>query len=455
MLVRMSNWVWTSKKNYSVGQLSNLRSVLTLQPKRTSHYQAGEIPPIHLYEEESEWFGIPRSFFVENSKLENEIIDERSSGDLIGDDVVFVGKLKADQSAAIKVVQKQIDGGSPGGIIQATPGWGKTVVGIAAWLLVQRRTAIVIVQKEYLANQWKERIATFAPNARVGIIQQDRCEYGDGYDISIATIQTLVKRRTEYPSEFWDAFGLVITDETHRVGAPSWCQTATMFTGQYRLGLTATPRRRDNAQNVFFWHIGPIIYKSKTKRLTPRLRRIFTSFNLVKTSNFDPTLASKNIKLRFLCANPERNRLIVSELVKAAGVGRKMLVLSDRRKHLDNLNEMFANSMPHGCRADFYVGGRSQKELDVAAKADVVWGTYQMAREALDIPELDTLFLVTPSSDVEQAVGRIMREHPDKKPPVVTDFIDQHVASFVRLWNERRRFYVAHGMFKDGDGGKK
>ena len=151
--------------------------------------------------------------------------------------------------------------------------------------------------------------------------------------------------------------------------------------------------------------------------------------------------------MRILCADANRNKLIVEELVKAVSVDRKILVLSERRKHLERIRDMFASAKPNGCTVDFYVGGRSQQELDIAANARVIFSTYQMAREALDIPSLDTLFMISPVMDVEQSVGRIMREFKDKKVPLVTDFIDAEIKKFLKLWNERRRFYISQGMF--------
>jgi len=441
MLVRLSDWAWI--KDFPKEKKAALKNALTVYPVA---FKQNEVKPVYLYRERDDYIGIPRSFFEERRSVDHDIIDARVDGLAI--DVPFVGKLKKDQAVAMDTFIDVIDAGKSGGIVKASPGWGKTVFAIATWCKI-KRNALVIVQREYLANQWKKRIEKFAPSARVGMIQKDKLEYGDDYDISIATIQTLVARHETYPIAFWSSFGVVITDEAHRIGAPSWASIGTMFTGKVRLGLTATPRRKDGAQNVFFYHIGPVVYSSKVKRLTPHLRRIFTEFRLSKTPNFDPDLASRDIKIRFLCANFARNRLIVSELVKAVGAGRKIMVLSERRKHLDLLNNMFLDFKPDNCKTDFYVGLRTQKELDIAECADVVFATYQMAREALDIPSLDTLFLVTPSSDVEQSVGRIMRESEDKKKPVVTDFIDQHVSGFVRSWNDRRRFYIKEGIFKE------
>lgn len=312
-------------------------------------------------------------------------------------------------------------------------------------------SCIVVVQKSFLLEQWKKRIQQFVPDARIGIIQQDRCEFGEGYDISIAMVQSLANRRDVYPEELWSWPGLVITDETHRFGAKTWASVVPLFTGRYRVGLSATLRRKDGADNTFFWHIGKVLYKSKVKRLTPKLRRVFTGFEFRVTPKSDPNDFPDSVKLKFLCGNPKRNALIVDELVKAASVGRKILVLSERRKHLEKLRDLFAPKKDENCIVDFYVGGRTTAELDIAEKADVVLGTYQMAKEALDIPKLDTAFFVSPISDVEQAAGRIMRPSPGKRDPIIVDFIDSEVRSYARKWNARLRFYRQNGMFIQGE----
>jgi superfamily II DNA or RNA helicase len=65
-----------------------------------------------------------------------------------------------------------------------------------------------------------------------------------------------------------------------------------------------------------------------------------------------------------------------------------------------------------------------KKARDRSLLCDIVLATFQMAKEGLDAPEVDTLFLVTPKSDVEQSVGRILRYHEDKKEPIVVDMVD-------------------------------
>lgn len=440
MDIVVSNWAWIPLSSFTPERLDRLRRRLTITPKRTSVHQT-EILPIHLYRERRTDIGIPREFFFANRQLNHNVVDQMARGREIG--VKFEGVLTPDQQAA---VGSAIKAQGSSGIIQAAPGWGKTVVGLACWVAIAR-TAIVVVQKEFLVHQWKERIKTFVPSARVGIVQQDSCQFGDDFDITIAMIQSLDARRKEYPEELWKWPGMLIADEVHRVAAYTWSDIAPMFEAKVRLGLSATPRRKDGADNVFFWHLGPILYKSKVKKVIPKLRRVFTQYEFRITEKFNPNDYSKEIQLRLLCGNPARNQLIVDELGKAVAAGRKVIVLSERRKHLETLREMFGPLKPDGCVCDYYVGNRTMEELKKAEKANVLFCTYQMTKEALDIPRLDTAFLATPVSDVEQAVGRIMREHPDKKFAVVVDFIDSRIKRFAKSWSSRLRFYKRAGMF--------
>ena len=75
----------------------------------------------------------------------------------------------------------------------------------------------------------------------------------------------------------------------------------------------------------------------------------------------------------------------------------------------------------------FYVGGASSRKKEIELKEsetkDVVFGTYAMAKEGLDIPSLNTLILASPVSDVEQAVGRILRKEQEVYP-IVIDVVD-------------------------------
>ena len=98
----------------------------------------------------------------------------------------------------------------------------------------------------------------------------------------------------------------------------------------------------------------------------------------------------------------------------------------------------------------FYVGGGASKKKEIELKEseskDVVFGTYAMAKEGLDIPSLNTLILGSPVGDVEQAVGRILRKQQDVYP-IVIDLVDRF-SIFNAQGMKRRHFYSKNKYYK-------
>ena len=71
-------------------------------------------------------------------------------------------------------------------------------------------------------------------------------------------------------------------------------------------------------------------------------------------------------------------------------------------------------------------------------KRDCEWPIFNKTEEALDIKSLTTLIMATPKTDIEQSVGRILREKHSQ--PVVVDIIDSH-DTFKKQWQKRKVFY--------------
>lgn len=136
--------------------------------------------------------------------------------------------------------------------------------------------------------------------------------------------------------------------------------------------------------------------------------------------------------------------MIHDRLVMAIEAGRKIIVLSERLKHLfaieSELKRSWTGKGPVPTTG-FYIGGQTEDQLEEAAQAQCILATYQFAAEGLDIPALDTVFLATPMGDVEQAVGRILRQHEGKKEPIVVDFRDDKVGKFKRYGESRDKLY--------------
>ena len=79
-----------------------------------------------------------------------------------------------------------------------------------------------------------------------------------------------------------------------------------------------------------------------------------------------------------------------------------------------------------------------QVDLKISETKQIIIATYSMASEGLDIKTLTTLVLATPKTDIEQAVGRILRVKDNN--PLIIDIIDQHDI-FKKQWAKRRAFY--------------
>ena len=125
--------------------------------------------------------------------------------------------------------------------------------------------------------------------------------------------------------------------------------------------------------------------------------------------------------------------------------GRRLLILSDRREHLIDFATMFA---AQGLTSiGYYVGGMKQVDLDTSATKQIILGTYAMASEGMNIPTLNTILLATPKSNIEQSVGRILRQKKEERTvaPRILDILDTVFMEANGQWAKRRKFYKSCG----------
>lgn len=453
---------------------------LVIVPRATSY---GDNPePICLYEEDNHYISVPREYFFELGLYQDNIIWNYS----LGQDMQELPAIKLDprrnQPDLVRTIERHLrdfrNDGSLGGILNAATGTGKTIMGIEIARRLGRAT-LIVVYKDDLADQWIERITTFFPTARIGRIQGDTLDYKDK-DFVLIMAQTAVSRRDQFlqDSDLINAFGLLIVDEIHRFGSALWGSVAPIFNSKWRLGLSATVRRKDGCENVFKYHVGKIIASSTSTSLDPEVYFYESGFRVSNDFNIDALPVATQLKI--LSRNVQRNRGVAKKAVQAAAAGRKVIVLSKFVDHLQNM-EALARGMLNleskknhelmRIKTSFYVGALytgetrvnkkgetvkvkqniGKEDLELAAKADIIFATYKKAEDALDIPSLDTLIMSMPISDPEQACGRILRLYPDKKPPIVVDVCDNNVkfcsdiqASRVRLY-ERKKWKMKYG----------
>lgn len=448
--VVIDSLAWIPKQGLSLLQQETIKNRLSIKPIKFAQYDKGDDnQPIKLFVETETHIGVPPSFYFSvNTLFKPEW--QASEGDKTSwpGDHKFYGILRDEQQRAINETI-QVFKTMPGGIVQAVPGFGKTVTACALMATLNVPT-LVVVHKEFLLKQWKERIAQFLPNAQVGEARQDTCDFV-GKHIVIGLVQSLASR--DYGPLFKSWPGLIIVDECHRVSARTWSAVPLKYPCRWRLGLSATPRRKDGTADVFKYSIGPIIFVSKEVRLAPKIKRIFTDFDLHAYKSANLSFLTDNMVLKFLCSSKARNSLIVENLRKALETGRKVIVLSKRIEHLKKLQRELQESYVLNPKTEtpttgLFIGGLSEEEQDSAAKCQCIFATFQLVAEALDIPALDTLFLVTPASDIEQAAGRILRPFEGKKDPVIVDFRDDKVQKLYSSGISREKQYKKFGWME-------
>ena len=298
---------------------------------------------------------------------------------------------------------------------------------------------LILVHKEFLMNQWIERIAEFLPTARVGKIQASTFDVA-GKDIVIGMIQTMYIR--DFPPNTFDCFGLTIIDEVHRIGSEEFSKTLLKAVTPYMLGISATVERKDGLTSVLNMFIGDKIYSEKRTDDDPVCVRGIRflcddeEFNETETDWKGNTKYSTMITK--LCAYGPRSDFIV-RILKDLFVENEtcqIMVLAHNRSLLTYLHSAIEHRQI--ASVGYYVGGMKESALKETEKKQIVLATYAMAAEALDIKTLSVLVMVTPKTDIEQSVGRILRvKH---KNPIVVDIIDKH-DTFERQWQTRRRFY--------------
>ena len=426
------------KENYSSLELLDIKKDLTVKPFINQDFSAPP-NPFPVYGESKRKLYLPRFYGI--NKFGTPLKSTLNEPSLIN--VEFSQNLREKQ---IPIVEKYIDvvskdnyGG--GGIISVPCGYGKTVLALYILAKLGVKT-LVVVHKEFLMNQWKERIEQFLPTARVGKIQSNVAKVEDK-DIVIGMLQSISMKN--YDESIFNGFGFVIYDECHHLGAEVFSKALLKTNFKYLLGLSATPKRADGLSKVFEWYLGPIVYSIKKREEENVKVKVITfedeseDYSKVVVNQMNKPMLP--VMINNVTGFQPRNNLIIKEVYQCLKNKRKILLLSDRRDHLKCLKEELDKLEEYTC--GYYLGGMKPKDLEETEKADVILGTFSMASEGFDCKyPLNTIILASPKSNIEQAVGRILREEAHKRKfiPLIID-IDDNFSLFARQTQKRIKFY--------------
>lgn len=332
------------------------------------------------------------------------------------------------------------------GLICVPCGKGKTFMALAIAARLGKRF-LVVVDKEFLMNQWRGEMQALMPGLRVGIVQGPKREVdADKYDCTICMIQSVCGQ--DFPDSMFADYGFTIFDECHHLGAQHFSKTLQKIQTRWMLGLSATPTREDGLSKVFTWYLGEPVYWEKTREPDPTVEVKHVHIKTTDPTYHDvPTDWRGEVVMARLLGNvlgcAERTAEIVRWIrVLLAEPLRKVLVLSERIGHLNTIEEELKKLEPDATTA-YYIGGMKEAVREGgAATARVLLASYAMASEAMNIKSLNAVILASPRKSVEQSTGRILRVRPDQRQvqPVIVDIVDDH-QMYLGQWRKRLAYY--------------
>jgi superfamily II DNA or RNA helicase len=344
-----------------------------------------------------------------------------------------------------QIIKAFLDAGA-NGLICVPCGKGKTFMALAIAARLGRRF-LVVVDKEFLMNQWRGEMQALMPGLRVGILQGPKRELDPAqYDCTICMIQTVCGQ--DFEDGLFSSYGFTIFDECHHLGAQHFSKTLQRIQTAKMLGLSATPTREDGLSKVFHWFLGEPVYWEKTREPDPSvevkgvaIKTTDATYNDVPTDwRGEPVMARL---LGNILGCKERSEEIVRWVVRlCTEPARRVLILSERIGHLQCLEEMI-RAADASLTMAYYIGGMKEAVREEgAATARILLASYAMASEAMNIKTLNAVILASPRKAVEQSTGRILRVRPDQRQvqPVIVDIIDDH-SMYQGQWRKRLAYY--------------
>lgn len=412
---------------------------------------------------------IPRGVYelliesVKSSKIDYDVIDERQSGRMI--DVSFKGELREEQKTALSEIAKYDNG-----ILQAAPGFGKTVVS-SALIAEKKVSTLIILESSELTDQWMKTFEDFLDineefpeyKTKTGRIKKRKKLVGTlqgAHDsmtgiIDIAMAGSLCKKGEWHP--LLQEYGMVIVDECHHAASETISNILKEIKAKYVYGVTATPKRSDGLEKINYMLIGPIryTYTAKEKAAAQGIpHMVYPRFTRTVPPRGVSEKMHPNEAYELIRNNEIRDLQIISDVKKCIEAGRTPVILSRYKDHSERL---YQRMKTYADNVFLMTGNNSKKEhrkirteMDEvpADKTMILIATGGLIGEGFDFPRLDTLIMATPvsfRSVVEQYAGRLNRDYAGKRDVIVYDYVDSHVPMFDNMYAKRLKAYKQIG----------
>jgi superfamily II DNA or RNA helicase len=374
--------------------------------------------------------------FCKEQNVEYDFLDERKKNPSVSFNSTI--QLREYQQSAFDACSKK-----DFGIIEAPPGSGKTVIGLAV-IADKKQPTLIIVHRKQLADQWIERIESFLgiPNKDIGKISGAKIKIGK--HITIALVQSLTKvLKTSELVKLERAFGTILIDECHHVPAETYRSVISKLHSFYLYGLTATPFRKYNDGKLIFIHIGDSIAEINSKEIQDHPKAKIVVRNTELFIPFNNKTDKTETLSKILVHDSARNKWILTDVVRELKSGHRCIIITERKDHIETLNQYLKQHHETiTLSGDDSESTRKDKwALLKTGSFQVLITTGQYFGEGSDLSNISRVFLAYPFSfegKLIQYVGRVQRS---KVPPTVYDYRDYRIPYLESLFQKRNLYY--------------
>jgi superfamily II DNA or RNA helicase len=432
--------------------LEKIQEDLTIpNPKYTkavqySKWKTKEPPTLEYWRSCDNGYYTPRGYLdrlrrrLDDANIPYSLVDETHTCPDV--DIDFTGKLKPHQvNAAKDILSHDL------GVLESPTGSGKTVIALKV-IAKRKQPTLIIVHTKELMYQWRDRALQFTDikPEEIGLIGDG--QHTIGSKLTIAIVNSL--KNCAY--EVNECVGQVIVDECHHIPSTTFKEILTEFSTRFMLGLSATPYRRDKLTKLIYFFTGDLVHRITAAQLQAagqimcaQLVPRFTEFD------FDDATNDYSGCITALVNDPNRNDLIVQDVISQAGRQGIALVTSDRKDHCEAFHSRLIAS---GIDAKLLTGSTPKKERTQViqdlnkGEGKVLVATAQLIGEGFDLKSLSSIFMTTPirfSGKVKQCVGRIVRTDEGKETPLIFDYVDVP-GVLQNSYRDRQRAYRSIGV---------
>lgn len=429
-----------NKRDLTEAQLTKLKADLIVKPYKPGNFgKFAKDNSFPVYYESGDYICIPKYFGIDRFGQPplNKIIETKFKTY----DMEYIGQLRPKQKIIVDKITNGLDTGY-GGMLIAGCGSGKTNMAIYIACKYKLKT-LFIIHKGFLKDQIIARIKSTTNVEEVGEIQQKTVKIN--YPFVVGMIQSIMTGK--YDDSIFRGFGMIIIDEVHHYSAASFSKFLRNTTTKYMLGITAERQRNDGTFKLLNWYLGPVLHaeEQQPNDMVVVKKYIYMSSNDDRTAEIRNKYTNEIDRSRMITNLTHikyRNRFIVNLITELFDQGKNILILSGRIKQVNILHKLIRKDNTMKNMVGKYIGGMSEEALAKSATKQIIFGTYAMAEEGLDIENLNVVILCTPKSAIKQSVGRILRKEVYEEHPIVIDIVDKDIDVFKNQYRQREKYYA-------------